>query len=142
MLVELIRHASALHDPHVHLTAGMDHLLHLGKGAGGSTDAESDELQMAFLMGLLSYLAGLPEVQRISPFHESHILNAVAGAIVQSGNTVDRPLTDAGLDGTDEVIQVGISSYIRIECFIFNEADFQKCGVARPQRAVLSFLFF
>ena len=49
---------------------------------------------------------GLPEVQRVSPFHESRILNAVAGAIVQSGNDIDRPLTDAGLDGTGEVIQV------------------------------------
>ena len=33
-------------------------------------------------------------------------MNAVAGAIVQSGNAVDRPLTEAGLDGTGEVIQV------------------------------------
>ena len=84
----------------------MDHLLHQGRGAGGSTGAESDELQMACLMGLVSYLAGLPEVQRVSPFHEARIMNAVAGAIVQSGNVVDRPLTEAGLDGTGEVIQV------------------------------------
>ena len=61
---------------------------------------------MARLMGLVSYLAGLPEVQRVSPFHEARILNAVAGAIVQSGNDVDRPLTEAGLNGTGEVIQV------------------------------------
>ena len=45
-------------------------------------------------------------MQRVSPFHESRILNAGAGAIVQSGNDIDRPLTDAGLDVTGEVIQV------------------------------------
>ena len=70
------------------------------------------------------------------------VRTGAASALATETLAVDRPLTDAGLDGTDEVIQVGISSYIRIECFIFNEADFQKCGVARPQRAVLSFLFF
>ena len=95
-----------MYNAHFLHTAGMDHLLHLGRGSGGSTGAESEELQMACLMGLVSYLSGLPEVQRVSPFHESRILNAVAGAIVQSGNDIDRPLTDAGLDGTGEVIQV------------------------------------
>lgn len=84
----------------------MDHLLHLGRGAGGTRGAESDELQMACLMGLVSYLATVPEVQRISPLHASELKNAVAGAIVQSGNADDRPLTEAGLDGTGEVIQV------------------------------------
>ena len=90
----------------------MDHLLHLGRGAGGNSGGESDELQVACLMGLVSYLAGIPEVQRVSPFHQARLLNAVAGAIVQSGNIVDRPLTDAGLDGTGEVIQVTFSCLI------------------------------
>ena len=61
---------------------------------------------MAFLMDLVSYLAGLLEVQPVSRFYEARFMNAVAGAIVQSGNVVDRPLTEAGLDGTGEVIQV------------------------------------
>lgn len=101
---------------------GMDHLLHQGRGAGGSTGAESDELQMACFMGLVSYLAGLPEVQRVSPFHESRLLNAVAGAIVQSGNIVDRPLTDAGLDGTGEVIQIVDSGLDETSCFFEDES--------------------
>lgn len=104
----------------------MDHLLHQGRGAGGNSGAESDELQMACLMGLVSYLAGLPEVQRISPFHESRLLNAVAGAIAQSGNIVDRPLNDAGLDGTGEVIQVS-SCFESVSCtylFLGDEASY------------------
>lgn len=84
----------------------MDHLLHLGRGAGGKRGTESDELQMACLMGLVSFLAAAPEVQRISPLHASELKNAVAGAIVQSGNIADRPLMEAGLDGTGEIIQV------------------------------------
>lgn len=85
---------------------GMEHLLYLGRGAGGIRGAESDELQMACLMGLVSHLAAVPEVQRISPLHASELKNAVAGSIVQSGTVADRPLTEAGLDGTGEVIQV------------------------------------
>lgn len=84
----------------------MDNLLHLGRGAGGTRGEESDELQVACLMGLVSFLAVVPEVQRISPLHASELKNAVAGAIIQSGNIEDKPLTDAGLDGTGEVIQV------------------------------------
>lgn len=84
----------------------MDHLLHLGRGAGGTRGEESDELHMACFMGLVSFFAIMPEVQRISPLHTSELKNAVAGAIVQSGNIEDKPLTDAGLDGTGEVIQV------------------------------------
>ena len=99
----------------------MDHLLYRGKGAGGSTGAESDELQMACLMGLVSFLSGLPEVQRVSPFHETRIMNAVAGAIVQSGNGADRPLTKAGLDGTGEVIQVRLQSYVVVLCVLFSD---------------------
>lgn len=112
-----------MYNAHFLHTAGMDHLLHLGRGSGGSTGAESDELQMACLMGLVSYLSGLPEVQRVSPFHESRIMNAVAGAIVQSGNNVDRPLTEAGLDGTGEVIQVRFVFCLRISCYLFSEVD-------------------
>ena len=110
-------------DTNVHASAGMDHLLYRGKGAGGSTGAESDELQMACFMGLVSFLSGLPEVQRVSPFHETRIMNAVAGAIVQSGNGADRPLTKAGLDGTGEVIQVRLQSYVVVLCVLFSEAD-------------------
>ena len=98
----------------------MDHLLHLGRGAGGTRGAESDELQVACLMGLVSFLAAVPEVQRVSPFHASELKNAVAGAIVQSGNIQDKPLTDAGLDGTGEVIQVNI--YIKeVNTFKYEE---------------------
>lgn len=118
-------------------TAGMDHLLHQGRGAGGSTGAESDELQMACFMGLVSYLAGLPEVQRVSPFHESRLLNAVAGAIVQSGNIVDRPLTDAGLDGTGEVIQVTFFFFQ----IVSGDFVFSGCGFTSSYLLSCGFVF-
>lgn len=84
----------------------MDHRLHLGRRAGGKRGAESNELQVACLMGLVSFLAAVPEVQRISPLHALELKDAMAGAIVQSGNIADRPVTEVGLDGTGEVIQV------------------------------------
>eukprot|EP00903_Cladosiphon_okamuranus_P018381 g16907.t1 len=100
---------------------GMDHLLHLGRGAGGKRGAESDELQMACLMGLVSLLAAVPEVQRISPLHASELKNAVAGAIIQSGTTAGKPLTEAGLDGTGEVIQIIDTGLDETSCFFVDE---------------------
>lgn len=101
------------------MVIGVDHLLHLGRGAGGKRGAESDELQMACLMGLVSFLAMVPEVQRVSPFHASELKNAVAGAIVQSGNIEDKPLTAAGLDGTGEIVQVNTYEIVRIVLGLF-----------------------
>ena len=57
-------------------------------------------------MGLVSYLASRPQVFRVAPFHKAKVLNAVARAISQSATITDTPLTDAGLDGSGEVIQV------------------------------------
>ena len=57
-------------------------------------------------MGLVSYLASRPEVLRVAPFHKAKLLNAVAKAISQSATITKTPLTDAGLDGTGEIIQV------------------------------------
>lgn len=84
---------------------GLDHLLPPGRGAGGSKGAESEELKVACFMGLVSYLASVPEVLRVAPLHRTKILNAVAKAIGQSATITDTPLSDAGLDGTGEVIQ-------------------------------------
>lgn len=106
----------------------MDHLLHLGRGAGGKRGAESDELQMACLMGLVSFLASVPEVQRVSPFHASELKNAVAGAIIQSGNIQDQPLTAAGLDGTGEIVQV----YICLRAFVLLEVFLQRSAFRTP----------
>lgn len=61
---------------------------------------------MACFMGLVSYFASLPEVLWVGPYHRHKVLNAVARAVSQSATITDTPLTDAGLDGTDEVIQV------------------------------------
>lgn len=63
---------------------------------------------MACFMGLVSYLASVPEVLRVAPLHRTKILNAVAKAISQSATITDTPLSDAGLDGTGEVIQASI----------------------------------
>ena len=63
--------------------SGIDHLLHGGRGAGGSAGEESDELKTACLMGLISALASVAEVRRISPLHMAKLQNAVAKAIIQ-----------------------------------------------------------
>lgn len=85
---------------------GLDHLLPAGRGAGGTAGEESEELKVACFMALVSYLASQPEVLKVAPLHKPKILNAVAKAIVQSATTIDTPLTNSGLDGEGEVIQV------------------------------------
>lgn len=87
---------------------GLDHLLPDGRGAGGRNGAESEELKAACFMGIVSLLASTPQVLRVSPLHRSKIHNAVAASVIQAGtiDTTQKPLTDAGLDGTGEVIQV------------------------------------
>lgn len=88
----------------------MQHLLPSAQSEepDGNGDSEDDaqELKMACFMGLISYLADRSEVLRVSPFHAPRPLNAVARAIVQSAGIELTPLSDAGLDGTGEVVQV------------------------------------
>lgn len=86
--------------------AGMDHLLVGGRGAGGVGD-DAVELKMACLMGLLSFFSSQPEVLRVSSRHAMALSNAAATANIQSATVTDTPLTDAGLDGSGEIIQAG-----------------------------------
>lgn len=61
-------------------------------------------------MGLVSFMAGRVEVIRVAPWHSQDLLNAAARATIQSATVTNTPLTDAGLDGTDQVIQVRVLS--------------------------------
>lgn len=100
----------------------MDHLLPEGRGAGGNEGAEADELQVACFMALLSFLASRPEVLRVSPARAMKLLNAAAYHNVQSATLTESPLTDAGLDGTGEVIQVrpaGVTNRTNIYSFLW-----------------------
>lgn len=85
---------------------GLDHLLYLGRGAGGSEDGEAAELHVACFMGFVSFLASRPEVLRIAPRHPVQLFDASARAVMQSATSTETPLSDAGLDGTGEIIQV------------------------------------
>lgn len=86
----------------------MDHLLY---PQTADSDEDMAEFRMACLMSLVSVLASMPGVSRVTPFHEAGVLNAVAASIIQAGstNTSQTPLRAAGLDGTGEVIQVRLS---------------------------------
>lgn len=85
----------------------LDHLLHSGRGAGGRSDGgEAAELHIACFMGFVSFLASKPEVLRVAPRQSQALLNAAARANIQSATVTDTPLTDAGLDGTGQVVQV------------------------------------
>lgn len=77
-----------------------------GRGVGGTEGEEADELQMACFMALLSYLAARPEVLHVAPERKFKTHNAAAIANVQSADLTRTPLTDSGLDGSGEVIQV------------------------------------
>lgn len=84
---------------------GLDHLLYLGRGAGGHND-EAIELHVACFMGLVYFLASRQEVLRIAPRRPTKMSDAAARAVIQTATRTQTPLTDAGLDGTGEVIQV------------------------------------
>ncbi|CAM9895106.1 unnamed protein product [Pylaiella littoralis] len=92
---------------------GMNHLL-------SSEDAPS-EAQMACFMSLLLQLAAKSEVLRVSPLHSAKLLNAVASAITEGGDTSKRPLLDAGLDGRGEVIQVTDTGLDETSCFFVDD---------------------
>ncbi|CBJ33955.1 conserved unknown protein [Ectocarpus siliculosus] len=100
---------------------GMDHLLPEGRGAGGNEGPEADELQVACFMALLSFLASRPEVLRVSPARAIKLLNAAAYHNVQSANLTESPMTDAGLDGTGEVIQIVDTGLDVNSCFFVDE---------------------
>jgi len=94
-------------------SSGLGHLLHSGRGAGGTNqDGEAEELHVACFMGLVSFLASRVEVLRVAPRHRLDLLDASARATIQSATTTDTPLTDAGLDGTGQVIQVICINFI------------------------------
>lgn len=86
---------------------GLDHLFYTGTGAMGS-DEESSELRVACFMGLVSFLSSRTEVLRVSSRHATSRLNAVARAMIQTATFTETPLTDAGLDGTGQVVQVRV----------------------------------
>lgn len=84
---------------------GLDHLLYTESGAGEDLE-EAAELRVACFMGLVSFLSSRMEVLRVAPRHTKHLYNAAARAMIQSATVKETPLTDAGLDGTGEIIQV------------------------------------
>ncbi|CAN0384261.1 unnamed protein product, partial [Ectocarpus sp. 12 AP-2014] len=104
------------------LISGLDHLLFSGRGAGGSHEEESTELHVACFMGLVSFLAGRPEVLRVSPRPTKRVLNAAARGVTQSASATDTPLTDAGLDGTGEIIQVVDSGLDETSCYFIDDS--------------------
>lgn len=65
---------------------------------------------MACFMGLVAYFADRPEVLRVSPLHMPETFNAVSRAVIQSADVERTPLSDVGLDGTGQVVQVNRAS--------------------------------
>lgn len=101
----------------IHITAELGHLLprgHQQKPSDGTEssgeDALTDGERTACLMGLVSFLASRPEVARVSALPRAQLHNAIASRIVQSGSETRTPLWDRGIDGSGEVIQVGVSN--------------------------------
>lgn len=94
------------------LPAGLDHLLHSGRGVGGSSeDGEAAELHVACFMSLVSFLAGRLETLRVAPRRSQRLHNSAARANIQSATVTETPLTDAGLDGTGQVVQVCVAGF-------------------------------
>lgn len=93
-------------------------------------DEEAAELHVACFMGLISFLTSRPEVLRVSPKVEKRLLNAAARAIIQSATVTDSPLTDVGLDGTGQVIQVGIILRMALSVWVGSCIIVSSMGVA------------
>ncbi|CAN0390119.1 unnamed protein product, partial [Pylaiella littoralis] len=105
------------------LIAGLDHLLYTGMGAGGKGhDGEAAELHVACFMGLVSFFASRVEVMRVAPRHKVGLTNAAARANIQSATLTETPLTDAGLNGAGQVIQVVDSGLDESSCFFAHDA--------------------
>ncbi|CAN0460486.1 unnamed protein product, partial [Laminaria digitata] len=100
---------------------GLDHLLHNGRGVGGQQE-EGEELHVACFMGLVSFLAGRLQVLRVAPWKTTNLLNAAARANIQSATVTSTPLTDAGLDGSGEIIQVVDTGLDETSCY-FEDGD-------------------
>lgn len=99
----------------------------------GGQGEEATELHIACFMGLVSFLASRPEALRVTPRHKKDTHNAFARANIQSATVTSSPLTDAGLDGTGEVVQVGWG--IAVSCHI---SMFGKCVlIAGPSTSLL-----
>ncbi|CAM9668187.1 unnamed protein product, partial [Laminaria digitata] len=73
-------------------------------------------------MGLVSFLAGRLQVLRVAPWHTQVLFNAAARANIQSATVTSTPLTDAGLNGTGEVIQVLDTGLDETSCY-FEDGD-------------------
>ncbi|CAM9536300.1 unnamed protein product, partial [Laminaria digitata] len=72
-------------------------------------------------MGLVSFLSSRTEVLRVSSRHATSRLNAVARAMIQTATFTETPLTDAGLDGTGQVVQVIDSGVDETSCFFIDD---------------------
>ncbi|CAM9548318.1 unnamed protein product, partial [Hapterophycus canaliculatus] len=72
-------------------------------------------------MGLVSFLASRAETLRVATRHRQGLLNSSARANIQSATLTDTPFTDAGLDGTGQVIQVIDSGVDETSCFFAND---------------------
>lgn len=111
--------ASLLRLPHYHMnihmfSTGIGHLLprqadseknDLVKEDG----AVSQQSSSSCLMGLISFLASRPEAVRVSALPRGQMFNGVAARIVQGASLTTTPLWDRGVDGTDQVVQVGFN---------------------------------
>ncbi|CAM9132446.1 unnamed protein product, partial [Laminaria digitata] len=106
------------------LVSGLDHLLHQEGGEAGDRE-EAIELRVACFMGLVSFLSSRMEVLRVAPWHSKRLYNAAARAMIQSATLKETPLSDAGLDGTGEIIQVVDSGLDETSCF-FADGDGQQ----------------
>lgn len=83
-------------------------------------------------MGLVSFLASTQEVLRIAPKRPVQMLDAAARAVMQSATSTETPLTDAGLDGTGQIIQV---------CVCMRTGSSLKHGVTYSIMYVYYFVF-
>lgn len=75
--------------------------------AAVSQQRQHQQSSSSCLMGLISFLASRPEAVRVSALPRGQLFNAVAARIVQGASLTTTPLWDRGVDGTDQVVQVG-----------------------------------
>ena len=65
-------------------------------------------------------LATHPQVCFVNGYQRIKLRNDAASGIVQSGNTVDRPFHDTGIDGTGQVVAVSDTGVDLDNCYFFD----------------------
>lgn len=90
-------------------------------------------------MSFVEALADSPRVGRLAIGHKSVALNYESRGTTQSGVIFDEPYSDAGLDGTDQIVGVADTGLYDLSCFFYDDSSTTGDVTTRVQLTSNSF---